>query len=74
LDSLSKDVVVAALPTPPLLCPKWSSFILSTFTFVLSKILFSVWLFGTKKVYNSLEELSKNLGCAFVVFLLLSST
>jgi hypothetical protein len=32
----------------------------------------SVWLFGATKVYNNLEELLENLGCAFVIFLLLN--
>jgi hypothetical protein len=35
---------------------------------------FSIWLFGTTKVYNILEELSEYPSCAFVAFLLLSST
>ncbi len=64
LDSSSKDVVVV-LPTPPLLCLACSSF-------VLSKILSFVWLFGATKVCISLEELSKNLGCAFAIFPFLS--
>jgi len=74
LDSSSNNVTVVTLPIPPLLYHAWTSSILSTFTFVLSKILSSVWLFGATKVYNNLEKLSKNLGCAFAVFLLLSST
>ncbi len=58
-----------------ILCFTWSSSILFAFTIVLSKILSSIWLFGTTKVYNNLEELSKNPCCAFVlVLLLLSST
>jgi hypothetical protein len=75
LDSSSKDVIVVdvALLAPPLLCHTWSFFVLFAFTFVLSRILSYVWLFKVTKIYNNLEELSKNLGCAFVVFLLLSS-
>jgi len=73
LDSSSKDVVIVVLPTPPLLCHAWSSSVLSTFTFVLTKILSSIWFSRATKVCNNLEEFSKNLGCAFAVFLLLSS-
>jgi hypothetical protein len=60
LDSSSKDVVVVALSTPPLLCPAWSFYVLSAFTFVLSKILFFVWLFGATNICSNLEELLKN--------------
>ncbi len=64
LNSSSKDATIA-FPTPPLLCHAWSFSNLSTFTSILSKILSFIWLFGVTKVCNNLEELSKNLGCAF---------
>jgi hypothetical protein len=50
-----------------------SFFVLFAFTSILSKILSFVWFFKVTKVCSSLKELSKNLGCAFEVFLLLSS-